>query len=97
MYQDSLNVRIYSIKASSKLKKGVVFYNEKNSFILTHYTFNYTSFYGRPLSQYLVRKEGQLIKNGELIGQLNMSTNAERFENYVDVKTNQSHSFNNVN
>ncbi len=41
-------------------------------------------------------KEGQLIKNGENVGQLNMSTNAEKFENYVNVKTNQTQSLYNL-
>jgi hypothetical protein len=34
-------------------------------------------------------KKGELLKNGEVVGQLTMSTNAEKFENYVDMKTNQ--------
>ncbi|MGD9679191.1 MAG: hypothetical protein AB7V16_12690 [Vulcanibacillus sp.] len=35
-------------------------------------------------------KEGKLYKDGIYIGQLNMTTNAEKFENYVDIKTNQA-------
>jgi hypothetical protein len=34
-------------------------------------------------------KKGELVHNGEVVGQLTMSVNAEKFENYVDVKTNQ--------
>jgi len=35
-------------------------------------------------------KKGEVLKNGELVGLLTMATDADRFENYVDVQTNQS-------
>ncbi len=35
-------------------------------------------------------KDGKMLKDGELIGLLTMATDAERFENYVDVETQQS-------
>jgi hypothetical protein len=35
-------------------------------------------------------KKGELLHNGEVVGQLTMSINADKFENYVDMKTNQS-------
>jgi hypothetical protein len=34
-------------------------------------------------------KKGELLHNGEVVGLLTMSINAEKFENYVDMKTNQ--------
>jgi len=34
-------------------------------------------------------KKGELVHNGEVVGQLTMSINAEKFENYVDMETNQ--------
>jgi len=35
-------------------------------------------------------KKGELLRNGAVVGQLTMTTNAEKFENYVDMQTNQS-------
>ena len=35
-------------------------------------------------------KKGEVLKDGELVGLLTMTTNADKFENYVDVQTNQS-------
>jgi hypothetical protein len=35
-------------------------------------------------------KKGEVYKDGEMVGQLNMTTDAEKFENYVDVQTNQA-------
>ncbi len=35
-------------------------------------------------------KKGQVFRDGELVGELTMETNAEKFENYVDVQVNQS-------
>jgi hypothetical protein len=35
-------------------------------------------------------KKGELVHNGEVVGQLTMRVNAEKFENYVDMKTNQA-------
>ena len=34
-------------------------------------------------------KTGELLRNGEVVGQLTMSTDAEKFQNYVDMKTSQ--------
>lgn len=34
-------------------------------------------------------KKGELLKNGEPVGQLTMTTNADKFQNYIDVKANQ--------
>lgn len=35
-------------------------------------------------------KKGELLRNGEVVGLLTMTTNAEKFENYVDMQTNQT-------
>lgn len=35
-------------------------------------------------------KKGEVLKDGELVGLLTMTTDADRFENYVNVQTNQS-------
>ena len=35
-------------------------------------------------------KKGEVLKDGELVGLLTMTIDADRFENYVDVQTNQS-------
>ena len=35
-------------------------------------------------------KVGEIYKDGEMVGMMNMSIDAERFENYIDVKTDQS-------
>jgi hypothetical protein len=35
-------------------------------------------------------KQGEVTRNGELVGLLTMTTDADKFENYVDVQTNQS-------
>jgi hypothetical protein len=35
-------------------------------------------------------KKGELIKDGEAVGQLTMTTNAEKFQNYIDVKTDET-------
>jgi hypothetical protein len=34
-------------------------------------------------------KKGELLKDGQPAGQLTMTTNADKFQNYIDVKTNQ--------
>jgi hypothetical protein len=34
-------------------------------------------------------KKGELLRNSEVVGQLTMTTNADKFQNYVDMKTNQ--------
>jgi len=35
-------------------------------------------------------KKGEVLKDGELVGLLTMTIDADRFENYIDVQTNQS-------
>ena len=35
-------------------------------------------------------KEGELLRGGEVVGLLTMTTNADRFENYINVQTNES-------
>jgi hypothetical protein len=35
-------------------------------------------------------KNGEVYKDGELVGQLTMTTNADKFENYIDVQTGES-------
>lgn len=35
-------------------------------------------------------KTGELLKDGEPVGQLTMKTNAEKFENYIDEKTKET-------
>jgi hypothetical protein len=35
-------------------------------------------------------KKGELLRNGVAVGQLTMTTNAEKFENYVDMQTDQT-------
>jgi hypothetical protein len=35
-------------------------------------------------------KKGELLRGGEVVGLMTMTTNAEKFENYIDLKTNES-------
>jgi hypothetical protein len=35
-------------------------------------------------------KEGELLRGGEVVGTMTMTTDAERFENYIDLQTEQT-------